>query len=205
MSKESFILFKSFYEPTRHLSLSQKGELYDAIFQYQIDQIEPKPESTIYPFFLFFKNQFRLDGIKYEKRTNANKANGLKGGRPKKDDNPNKPKNPMGLKKAKKGDNDNDNDNDNDKDNKKNIIKKDFENEVIKKASSKKFIKPTLEQVQDYCFERQNKVDPEKFVNHYTSNGWKVGRMPMKDWRAAVRTWEKNDFNNGNSKYGIDF
>jgi hypothetical protein len=51
--------------------------------------------------------------------------------------------------------------------------------------------RPTLEQVKAYCLERQNTVDPEKWFNHYSANGWKVGRNPMRDWRAAVRTWEQ--------------
>ena len=40
--------------------------------------------------------------------------------------------------------------------------------------------------------ERQNKVDIQKFYNFYESNGWKVGKNPMKDWKAAVRTWKRN-------------
>ena len=57
-----------------------------------------------------------------------------------------------------------------------------------------RFVPPTLEEVQDYCWERQNNVDAMKFIDHYSSNGWKVGRNPMKDWKAAVRTLEKNNF-----------
>ncbi|MBQ1574260.1 MAG: hypothetical protein IIZ78_24320, partial [Clostridiales bacterium] len=53
--------------------------------------------------------------------------------------------------------------------------------------------KPTLEEVKAYCQERNNNVDPERWFNYYTSNGWKVGRNPMKDWKAAVRTWERDD------------
>ena len=72
---------------------------------------------------------------------------------------------------------------------------------VVATASTARFIKPTIEEVMDYCQERQNFVDPEKWYDHYSSNGWKVGgRAPMKDWKAAVRTWEKNGFNNGNAK-----
>lgn len=52
------------------------------------------------------------------------------------------------------------------------------------------FKPPTLEEVKAYCLERKNAVDPEKWMNHYTANGWMVGRTKMKDWRAAVRTWE---------------
>ncbi|MCL5097347.1 MAG: helix-turn-helix domain-containing protein [Candidatus Omnitrophica bacterium] len=55
-----------------------------------------------------------------------------------------------------------------------------------------RFIKPPIEEIKSYCLERQNSVDPQAFMDYYTSNGWKVGRNPMKDWKAAVRTWEKN-------------
>lgn len=58
----------------------------------------------------------------------------------------------------------------------------------------KRFTAPTLEEVKEYCSERKNGVDAERFVNYYTANGWKVGKNPMKDWKAAVRTWERNDF-----------
>lgn len=58
---------------------------------------------------------------------------------------------------------------------------------------SKKFIKPTLEEVITYCKERDNSINPESFISFYESNGWKVGRNSMKDWKAAVRTWELRD------------
>ena len=59
----------------------------------------------------------------------------------------------------------------------------------------KKFKKPLLEEVIAYCTERKNKVDPENFIDHYDSNGWKIGgKSAMKDWKAAIRTWEKNNF-----------
>ncbi len=60
----------------------------------------------------------------------------------------------------------------------------------------KRFKKPTLEEVKAYCQERKNKVDPERFVDYYTAKGWKIGKQSMKDWKAAVRTWEKNNFEN---------
>lgn len=65
-----------------------------------------------------------------------------------------------------------------------------------KDAKTKVFKKPTLEEVAAYCKERKNEVDPEGWVNFYTSNGWKVGKNPMKDWKASVRTWERNGINN---------
>ena len=61
------------------------------------------------------------------------------------------------------------------------------------------FQKPTLEEVQAYCKERNNNVDAKAWYDHYTSNGWKVGKNAMKDWKAAVRTWERNRIDNLNS------
>ena len=55
----------------------------------------------------------------------------------------------------------------------------------------KVFTPPTIEEVKEYCAERQNDVDPERFVNFYTAKGWMVGKNKMKDWKACVRTWEK--------------
>lgn len=59
--------------------------------------------------------------------------------------------------------------------------------------TASRFTPPTLEQVIDYCNQRQNGVDPERFYDYYTSNGWKVGKNSMKDWQAAVRTWERSE------------
>ena len=63
-----------------------------------------------------------------------------------------------------------------------------------KPAPRPSFVKPTLEEIRAYCQERKNNVDPQRFLDYYESNGWKVGRNPMKDWKATVRTWERNSF-----------
>lgn len=67
---------------------------------------------------------------------------------------------------------------------------KDMDKEGIVKG---KFKKPTLEEAINYCLERGNAVNPEKWHSYYESNGWKVGKNPMKNWRAAIITWENND------------
>jgi hypothetical protein len=56
----------------------------------------------------------------------------------------------------------------------------------------KRFIQPSIEEVKEYCNDRGSNVDSDKFFNFYESNGWKVGKNKMKDWRACVRTWEAN-------------
>jgi len=58
--------------------------------------------------------------------------------------------------------------------------------------NNSKFKKPTLEEVTAYCKERGNNIDPQNFIDFYESKGWKIGKDSMKDWKACVRTWEKN-------------
>lgn len=60
-------------------------------------------------------------------------------------------------------------------------------------GKSNKFIKPNFEDLQSYCLERKNGIDPQAFLDKYESNGWKVGKSlaPMKDWKATVRNWER--------------
>lgn len=60
-------------------------------------------------------------------------------------------------------------------------------------TKNKRFIPPTLDEVRKYCQERNNNINPEKFIDHYSSNGWKVGNNTMRDWKAAVRTWEHKE------------
>jgi len=54
----------------------------------------------------------------------------------------------------------------------------------------RRFTKPTVEDIREYCRERGNSVDPQRFFDFYEAKGWRVGNQPMKDWQAAVRTWE---------------
>ncbi len=65
------------------------------------------------------------------------------------------------------------------------------------RGSASRFTPPTVEEVRAYCSERKNFVDAERFVDYYSSNGWMVGKNKMKDWKAAVRTWEENSYSSG--------
>ncbi len=182
--RDSFVLYKSFYGPIEGLTDEQLGRLFRAIFQWQINgRADPAPATDIQVAFGFIVNQFQVDNGKYRERCERNQANGKLGGRPKKNQSVSqKPngffENPQKPNKTQQNPNDNDNDND-------------------KKETRKKFIKPSLEDVRQYCQERRNNVDPRRFLDYYDSNGWMVGKNPMKDWRAAVRTWERNGGSNG--------
>ena len=102
--------------------------------------------------------------------------------------------------------NDNENENDND------VSFHDSSNDTFNVSSepkTKRFKPPSVEEVQAYCKERKNNVDAQRFVDFYEAKGWMLGKNKMKDWKAAVRTWERNDTNGQasrdnaeNRKYG---
>lgn len=169
--KESFVIYKAFYEPISELSDEDLGQLFRCIFLYQIKGIEPNTSSQIYMAFQFFKNQFRLDDEKYLKVVNRNKTNGLNGGRPKTQDNP---KNPVGFSKPKKADNEKDNDN---------VIKD------ISKTSLQEVEKIFLEKTEYNWSNSSAKKEAEKFYNFYGSKGWKVGKEKMKSLPHAIGGW----------------
>lgn len=73
-------------------------------------------------------------------------------------------------------------------------------NSIGNNIGGKKFTPPTIEEVKAYCQERNNTVDPETFINFYESKGWYVGKNKMKDWKACVRTWERNRNNKTEKK-----
>jgi len=85
--------------------------------------------------------------------------------------------------------NENDNDNDNENDNER-IVNESSKSPKTQRKTA--FKVPTLEEVRMYCEERKNGIDAQHFIDFYTSKGWMIGKNRMKDWKAAVRTWEKN-------------
>lgn len=133
----------------------------------------------------------------YDKRIETSRLNGFKGGRPKKgeekpNNNLNKPNETQAeTKKPNETLSDSDTGSDTGSDTDTDVLLKKETKGVFE---SKKFKKPSLEEVRAYCQERKNNVDPETWLDHYTANGWKVGKNQMKDWQATVRTWEKNNF-----------
>ena len=117
----------------------------------------------------------------YEEREvlkHKNKANGLKGGRPKKTQSVN-----SGLEVA----------NPNERQGEKRREEKIKEDIKSKPKSASRFTPPTAEDVAYYCLERNNGVDSIKWHNFYAAKGWLIGKNKMKDWKAAVRTWEEKD------------
>ena len=66
-------------------------------------------------------------------------------------------------------------------------------NSTPKTEKKERFKAPTVEEVQEYCTERGNNIDAQHFVDYYSARGWMLGKNHIKDWKACVRTWERND------------
>lgn len=71
-------------------------------------------------------------------------------------------------------------------------IVKDSKGESVRGEKAKRFIPPSVEEVEQYCIERSNNIDAQSFIDFYESKGWMIGKNKMKDWKAAVRTWERS-------------
>lgn len=73
-------------------------------------------------------------------------------------------------------------------------IEKEIDSSASTTTKRKRFEKPSISDIKQYCIERNNNVNAEHFFDYYESNGWKVGKNSMKDWKAAVRTWERSEY-----------
>lgn len=82
-----------------------------------------------------------------------------------------------------------------DKDKEKEKYKEKAVTETVTTTKTNRFAPPSVDDVRTYCEERSNNIDAEQFVDYYESKGWMIGKNKMKDWKAAVRTWERNGFN----------
>lgn len=194
MKKESFILYNSFYEPIKALKNEQLGKLLRAIFNYTINGEITQDEEIIIAF-MFIKNQLDIDSTKWEeernKRSEAGRLGGIKRAINQNQVLSSKSKQCLNdlsdgkQTQANQADNVNDNVNVNVNDNVNDII--------INNNNAKKFKKPTLEEVENYCKERNNGINAQHFIDFYESKGWKVGNNQMKDWKACVRTWESRN------------
>ena len=66
-------------------------------------------------------------------------------------------------------------------------------NNTPKSEKKERFKAPTVEEVQEYCTERGNNIDAQHFIDYYRARGWMLGKNHIKDWKACIRTWERND------------
>lgn len=181
---KAVLIQPSFYESMKVLPDNERLLLYDSICEYSLHGKEPENLSPIATS-LFILMKPNIDSS--NKRYAASTENGKKGGAPKGNQNARKqPKNNQTEQPKNNQDLDSDYDSD---------LEKDCDKDsMADKPPRPRFIPPTVEEVREYCLSRKNGIDPERFVAHYTSNGWMVGKNKMKDWKAAVHSWERNEY-----------
>ena len=176
--KNSFILYTEQKAVIDKLTDEQAGKLIKAIYahetgeEYNLDAIL---DLVITPFLTSLERNTE----KYQKRVETNKKNIAKRWNEEDTKNTN---GKSGIQNDTSDTNGNDSDSVSDNVN---------ENDLKENIKRKVFTKPTTEEVKAYCAERKNNVDPDKFIDFYESKGWLIGKNPMKDWKACVRTWEK--------------
>lgn len=172
----------SYYEALRDLPDGDRLKLYDAVLDFGFGNDVEELPPTLQGFFRLIVPTLEKS-IKFEEKQ---KANGMKGGRPA------KPKqNPSETQaKPRKSQHDFGENLDIDV---AFAVDNAFAVADDKPPRAARFTPPTVEEVLAYCKERRNSIDPQRFVDFYSSKGWKIGNSTMKDWRAAVRTWEARE------------
>lgn len=188
--RDTFIFYRSFKESMSDLSDKDKLIMYEAISDYSLDLKEPK--LTGFPKALFSLIRPILDA-------NIQRwKNGRKGGAP--IGNLNAKKQPRNDRKTTEKQPNKDVNKDVNKDKEYNIENANIETKVSNGADkSTRFVPPTLSDVQEYIKKNNYSVDALTFIDFYTSKGWMVGSNKMKDWKAAVRTWQRKQRNTGNT------
>lgn len=194
---KSFPVYLDYSKAVNKLSDAEAGQLFKALLEYADSGQDPQLEGSLYAVFAIMQNQLDRDTEKYVQKCERLRQNGSKGGRPVRDKEPNgNQEKPNGYpKKPKKPDTDTDTVTVTDTDT---VTDSNIGHKADKPPSRHRFAPPTVEEVRAYCTEKGYTVDPQRFVDYYTSNGWRVGKNPMKDWKAAVRTWIRNDQQRGN-------
>ena len=188
--KKSFVMYESWGAAIEKMNNEQAGELIKAIYAFQKNPDVVPEDPAIAFVFEIIKQKLEEDNKRYEEVCAARSEGGKKGGRPKANASDKKQmvseeskKSKCFSEKAKKADNDNEYDND-------------LKENTLEGVKEKRFAPPTLENVSEYCREMgYTNVDAARFIDFYTSNGWMVGKNRMKDWKAAVRNWDRREKN----------
>jgi hypothetical protein len=193
-NRKSFIVHKDSLVILDEMSNEQAGIFIKSIKFYQEKGCLPELDFGLKMAITPFINQFQRDEEIYKKTCEARREAGSLGGKQKL---ANASKSYQKVAKVADNDSKSKSESESESENKnESESESEIKNNSVK---TKRFIKPTIQEIKDYCLERKNNVDVNKFFNYYEANGWKVGKNAMKDWKACVRTWEGNNFNS-NSK-----
>lgn len=184
--RDSLVFYRSFYEAVKDLPAEEFKEAVSAIMEYGLNDEEQTPSGAAKVFLIMAKPLIDANNKKHENGKKGAEFGKL-GGRPKKET-PIKPQENPKETPIKPQENPNRTPN----------VNVDV-NENIKESEEKKprFYPPTLEELKKYIADNKYNVDPERFIDYYTANGWTVGKNRMKDWKAAVRNWDRSQKSGG--------
>ncbi len=173
---ESFVFYRSFHEAIKDFPKDQYGALMYAVIEYALDGIEPELGEWESRLFTLMRPQIDANAKK--------RRDGSRGGRPtaktetKTETKPERKAETKTERPAEK------------------TQTAESKPEIPAKTETARFVKPTAEEVKAYAKEKGYKVDVERFIAYYDANGWRVGKNPMKNWKAALQNWAHNGYDN---------
>ena len=197
--KQSFVLYHDLRKPLELLTDAERGQLFLAIFDYSEHGVIPDFAGAQQMAFAFIKTSLDRDAAAWEDKREKRREAGREGGKQRAANLAN-----ASFACADEADQANQ------------AVPAPVPAPVpvpaIKKGTDKpprapRFSPPSVDEVSAYCEERSNGVDAQTFCDFYASKGWKVGNSPMKDWKAAVRSWERREReqNSHEKRGGWDF
>lgn len=164
--RDSVLFYRSFYDALKNIPPDDRLKVYDAIMEYGMYDRDPDLDGVALAIFLLAKPQIDANNKRYENGCKAKKKQTVS------ETESNTKQDPSECEAK----------------------EKEKEKEKVKvKDNNKIFKPPTVDDVRAYCTERGNNVDSQSFVDFYESKGWMIGKNKMKDWKAAVRTWERSE------------
>ena len=195
MERKQFTWYRSYYDALKELPAEEFRDIVLAVCAYALDGEEPELSGVARSIFTLIRPTLEVGRSRAENRSRTEQtvlSAEQTGKRP--EQTKNKPEQTQNKRKQ--------------TDNKPEQTRKEKEKEKEREKESendsycsppppsgpKRFVPPTLAEVQSYVAERQSPVDPQGFIDFYASKGWMVGKTPMKDWKAACRnaeTWER--------------
>lgn len=174
MERKQFTFYRSYYEAIKHLPERDKAKVLMAILSYALDDLMPEGLSgAALSVFTLIRPTLDSGRVKAQNRLNKTKTS--------EEQNENKTEsNAQQTRKEKEREKE---------------VEVEREKDILKENyKRKKFSPPAVDDVAAYCQERRNGINAQHFVDYYASRNWMLGKVKMSDWRAAVRTWERNGY-----------
>lgn len=192
--KKSFILHTDAWDILKDFTDEQCGRLFKALLCYQRGEEAPELDVATKVAFSFMSAQLERDNERYEQMVEKRRAAGKRSAEARQQVSTSVNTSQQVLASVNHTDTVTDTDTETDTET---VLHRGVKGGADAPSNPQKktaiFKKPTAEEVRQYCEERNNSIDADTFWDYYESNGWKVGRSPMKDWKAAVRTWERKE------------